>query len=106
MNISRPAPAVAALALGLSSIVVMAPAAQAAGGLAPSCVKRYPGSTGGMPDGAKAKVVNRCAKSKRVKVVFTHAHDSNCMLIRPGRSRTAYSNIAYPFSHYDKTVSC
>lgn len=95
-----------ALLVGLGSLLVLAPAAQAAGGVAPACVKRAVGSTGGMPNGAKVKVTNACAGTHRVKVVFTHAHDSACMTLAPGRSRTVTSSIAYPFSHYDKTVTC
>ena len=96
----------AALLLGLVSLIVLAPAAEAAGGLAPSCVKRQVGTTGGTPNGVEVTVTNRCARAKRVKVVFTHAHDSACMRVLPGRSRTVSSSIALPFSHYDKTVSC
>ena len=96
----------AALLLGLASLIVLAPAADAAGGLAPACVKRQVGTTGGTPNGVKVKLTNRCASAKRVKVVFTHAHDSACMRLRAGQNRTVASSIALPFSHYDKTVSC
>ncbi len=97
---------VVALLIGLASLVLLAPAADAAGGLAPSCVKRAVGTTGGTPNGAQVKLTNRCSTTKRVKVVFTHAHDSACLRLLPGRSRTLSSNIALPFSHYDKTVTC
>jgi hypothetical protein len=95
-----------ALVLGGSSVLLVAHPAEAAGRVAPSCVKRQVGDSAGVPRGARVKVTNRCATTKRVKVVFTHAHDSACLRLKPGRSRTGESNIAYPFSHYDKTVTC
>lgn len=97
---------VLALLVGLGSLLVLAPTASAAGGIAPACVKRAVGSTGGTPNGDKVRITNACAGTVRVKVVFTHAHDSACMTIAPTRSRTVTSSIAYPFSHYDKTVTC
>lgn len=92
--------------LGTSLMIVLPTAAQAAGGVAPSCVKRKVGDTGGTPNAAKVTVTNKCSGTTRVKVVFSHAHDSRCMSLAKGRSRTVSSSIALPFSHYDKTVTC
>jgi hypothetical protein len=106
MKIQSTVSAVALALLVAVGSLVLAPAAEAAGGVAPACVKRHVGSTGGMPNAAKVTLTNTCAGTKRVQVVFTHAHDSACMSIAPGRSRTVSSPIAYPFSHYDKTITC
>lgn len=103
---SLPARVGLSVVLGASLAIVLPTAAQASGGVAPSCVKRTVGSTGGMPSAAKVTVTNTCSGTKRVKVVFTHAHDSSCMSLARGRSRTVSSTIALPFSHYDKTVTC
>lgn len=87
-------------------VVTCLPSTAYAATSAPSCVKRVSGSTGGMPNGAKVTVTNNCTTSKRLKVIFTNAHDSECFSLAPGKSATRTSNIAYPFSHYDKTVLC
>jgi hypothetical protein len=95
-----------ALLLSAGALFALSTSAEAAGGVAPSCVKRQVGSTGGVPDGARVRVTNRCSRTVHVKIVFSHAHDSACLTVRRSHSRTAQSNIAYPFSHYDKTVTC
>lgn len=51
-------------------------------------------------------MTNKCSGTTRVKVIFTHAHDNSCMSLAKGRNRTIHSSIAFPFSHYDKTVTC
>jgi hypothetical protein len=104
MRISVKAAAVLVVAGGLVGTGL--PAGAFAATSAPSCVKRDVGLTGGTPNGAKVKLTNKCGSSKRLKVVWTNAHDSKCFTLGVGKSRTETSSIARPFSSYDKTVLC
>ena len=106
MKFTRTLAPAAVVLVGLASTVALAPAADASGGLAPSCVKRHVGSTGGVPSSAQVRLVNRCGSAKTVKVVWTHARDTRCFRLAAGRSRTEHSPVALPFSHYDKTITC
>ncbi|MDI6102326.1 hypothetical protein QLQ12_27280 [Actinoplanes sp. NEAU-A12] len=73
---------------------------------APTCIKKTPGKTGGTPNGAKVTLTNTCGSAKRLKVVWTHARDSDCFTLNNGATKVRSSPVALPFSHYDKTVTC
>lgn len=88
-------------ALVLGSAVVVAPAASAASS-APSCVKvqKLGRDWAGFPG---VKVTNNCSTTKRVKVVWAYAPDSECIILAKGKSKTHRTGVAGKF---DGVFSC
>lgn len=97
--------AASVLMMGGALTVISAGAAAAATN-APSCVDRYVYNDDGMPQGQHVRLTNNCRSTKKVKVIWTRAHDSKCFTLSVGERVRTGSDIAVPFSHYDKTVLC